>query len=71
MTIPAIHLHVVRMHNAQMEYVHAFPNITVIHILDVALNVYLIPIVQEIKLAFEASVLIHVQELVHQMQSAK
>lgn len=54
-----------------MEYVHAFLNITVIHTLDVAQNVYSIPIVQEIRLVFEASVLIHAQERVHQMQSAK
>lgn len=38
--IHATHRHVVLMLCATMEYVHVYRNITVIHIQDVALNVF-------------------------------
>ena len=50
-----------------MVCVHAYPNIKVIHILDVDLNVFLVRIAHVIKLAYEINVQIHALALVDKM----
>lgn len=67
----AILLHAEQMLFAQMDNVHVYQNIWVIHTPDVDLNVFLILTVPEIRLVFVANVSTHVLEHVGKMLSVK
>ena len=70
-TILAIHHLVVQTLNVTMQYVHVCQNTKVIHIKVVGLNVSSTRIALETEHAYEANVLILVQELVVKTRSVR